>query len=96
MNVKVELVDPADIDYNLGCFQPVPMRIRISNRAKGPLLACTLIHEVLHAVWYVQGLSSRMDTGTVTEEQVVDAVSNGLTQVMRDNPELFERISAVL
>lgn len=50
--------------------------------------ANTLLHEVLHAVVYTQG----MDLSDDMEETVVNALSNGLTQVIRDNPQFIHYI----
>lgn len=48
--------------------------------------ANTLIHETLHAIFHTQGILVDHDT----EELVVNAMANGLTQVLRDNPEWIE------
>lgn len=42
----------------------------------------TILHEVLHAVWYSLGMEE-----PASEEHVVTALSNGLMMVLRDNPE---------
>lgn len=44
----------------------------------------TLLHEILHAVWYVWGLNKP------NEEAAVNALANGLQTVFRDNPKLIE------
>jgi len=44
--------------------------------------ACTLLHEVLHVIW---ALSALHDDDK--EERIVTALGNGLSQVIRDNPE---------
>ena|ERR1700749_52253 len=43
------------------------------------------LHEILHAVWNSYGLSYNKDFNHDKEELVVDALSNGLYQVLRDN-----------
>lgn len=43
-----------------------------------------VIHETLHAIWNVHGLGGE----DALEEQTVNSLANGLTQVIRDNPEL--------
>lgn len=50
----------------------------------------TVLHEVLHAVFHAG--SARNVISADTEELAVDTMANGLTQLMRDNPELFEAI----
>lgn len=44
----------------------------------------TFLHEILHAVWFCYGLK---ETGfdSKQEEHIVDALSNGLYQVLKDN-----------
>lgn len=44
----------------------------------------TLLHEILHAVWYHTSLNE--DDG---EERIIDALSKGLFQVISDNPGVF-------
>lgn len=46
----------------------------------------TFVHEILHAIWYQAGLKSRYQKDHPGfEEEVVDALSNGLYQVLKDN-----------
>lgn len=44
----------------------------------------TLIHEILHAIWFVYGLK---EAGFKPDQQenIVDALSQGLYQVLKDN-----------
>lgn len=53
--------------------------------------ANVLLHELTHACWDAAGLGKRAD-----EERAVTALSNVLTQVMRDNPRVLRwlRLSA--
>lgn len=55
------------------------------------LMAETLLHETLHAVWHVQCLPAKLD-----EEKAVTGLSKGLAGVLRDNPELVKFIIAGL
>lgn len=48
-------------------------------------MAMIFIHELLHAVWWAQGISDQDDK----EERVVTLLGTGLTQVFRDNPWLM-------
>jgi hypothetical protein len=45
----------------------------------------TFIHEVLHAIWFHYGLSKNKSFTPDQEELVVDSLSNGLYQVLKDN-----------
>jgi Zn-dependent peptidase ImmA (M78 family) len=47
------------------------------------LMGQTLIHELLHAIWYSQGLTKRFDGDT--EEQIIDPLAKGINQVLKDN-----------
>lgn len=50
----------------------------------------TLLHEILHAVWFF------MDIGKPSnEEHVVRKMSNGLTAVLQDNPELHQYLGPI-
>ena len=48
--------------------------------------ANTVIHECLHAIWHIQGLQDQDGQ----EERIVNALANGLTGLMRDNPGLVK------
>ncbi len=44
----------------------------------------TIFHEILHAIWWQSGLSSRYRKNQPNlEEEVIDALSNGLYQVLK-------------
>lgn len=51
------------------------------------VVADTLLHEVLHAVWAHMGLDDKHE-----EEAVVNRLSTGLSTVMYDNPDLVDFI----
>lgn len=55
--------------------------------------AATILHEILHAIWTVWGLT---DEEEVKEERVITIFANGLATVMMDNPDLFVWITCVL
>ena len=44
----------------------------------------TLIHEILHAIWWSYGLKNS-ELGDKKEEAIVDSMSQGLYQVLNDN-----------
>ena len=52
----------------------------------------TIIHEILHGICRVQ----LYDAERANEEEIVTQVANGLTQVMKDNPKLFDQLRALL
>lgn len=53
--------------------------------------ADTLIHEVMHAVWYCMSISE----GGAGEEAVVRRMASGFTSVLMDNPDLLKYLQAV-
>ena len=55
------------------------------------LLADTLLHEIMHAVWHYMGLNEKHE-----EESVVNRLSTGLTQVFCDNPSLLKWIDSLV
>lgn len=44
-----------------------------------------LLHEILHAIWWQQGLGIRFKDKKEIEEEVVTTLSQGLYQVLKDN-----------
>lgn len=52
----------------------------------------TLVHEIMHAIWWQSGLGVRYGEKNhpKLEEEVVAALSMGMYQVLRDNPQLNE------
>lgn len=57
---------------------------------RGPdATADSLLHECLHALFYISGTRAA-GIGTKTEEQLVTALSPLLLQLLRDNPKLVD------
>lgn len=54
--------------------------------------ADTLIHEVLHAVWYQMTLT---DIDDAVEERIVRALGTGLAGLFADNPKMLDYLKAV-
>ena len=53
---------------------------------KGVSHANTILHEILHAIIYQWNL----DLGEKAEEHLVNGLTNGLTTVLVDNPQLID------
>ena len=89
-------------DETLGEYSLDEKRIYIQKNLKGRDEGNTFLHEVLHAGMEISGLSS--DGGPLRnqkqEELTVNALTNLLTQVIRDNkwflPYLFSAINGVI
>lgn len=46
----------------------------------------TLIHEIMHALWWQQGFTERYKGDSkVIEEEIIQGISMGLYQVLKDN-----------
>ncbi|NDC55599.1 MAG: hypothetical protein EBZ69_02125 [Alphaproteobacteria bacterium] len=77
--------DVSDSEPDLfGITIPRDQRIIVSSRQTDQCERDTLLHEVLHAVFYASGLFREVDN----EERVVAGVSTWLLMVLRDNPQL--------
>jgi len=55
--------------------------IHIADGQRGPQLADTILHELLHAIYATFGLKDEDE-----EERIVSALATGLVGVLRDNP----------
>ena len=62
--------------------------IGYTEEEKGVSHANTIIHEILHAIIYQWNI----ELGEKEEEHLVSALSNGLTTVLVDNPNLIDYI----
>lgn len=62
--------------------------IRISKGMKKVEKLNTILHEILHAIVYTQG----MDLEDKMEERVVLGMANGLVDFMRENPLVMRQI----
>lgn len=68
-----------------GLFSPEISRIEV-RQGQGPREeANTLVHEVLHAICYAYGLRLSFDE----EERIVNAMANGLCDLLARNPDLI-------
>ena len=56
--------------------------------------ACTLLHEILHAVVYYNSLtqSGQPLDNENKEETVVNSITNGLMAVFKDNPKILKEL----
>lgn len=68
--------------------------IRIAKGQKKVEKANTILHEIIHALVYVQGLEP--DLKGDKEEKVVLSLTNGLIQFMRDNPKVMNQIMKMI
>ena len=68
--------------------------ITISAEYPSQKQACTLIHELLHAVVNEMGMTNvpNLEKFEISEETIVNTLANGLAAVIRDNPLLIPAI----
>lgn len=66
--------------------------ISVRTQLKPRMLAQTLLHEIMHGIYYEFGVTNSEQTdadyiaGMASEESAVNGISNGLMQVLVDNP----------
>lgn len=72
-----------------GNCQYLKQRIDIDPAQGGDGRADTLLHELLHAAWYVAGIT---EFTSKQEERVVGALSPLLLDVLRRNPKLVQEL----
>jgi hypothetical protein len=80
--------------FSHGCyghFSESELCIRIITDLKPLVVMNTLIHEVMHACFFMGGLSDDDD-----EERTVNTMSNQYCQVLRDNPEYNKFVQTCL
>lgn len=74
-------------DIGSGVYDSGFGEIQVIFDRPGMVPIVTLIHEILHGIWY----SYSLENGD-NQERVVQAFSCGLSAAMRDNQELFQWI----
>jgi hypothetical protein len=83
--VKLSKEDEAQ---SYGQWSERDLAIELSDKyAAGSMAAETVVHELLHAMWFAAGLKGEAD-----EERIVTRMSTLLTQNIRDNPKLWKWI----
>lgn len=73
---------------NPGSHTHAKGKIRIKKGQDSVEKANTILHEVMHAIAYTQG----MNLSDNTEERVVTAFTNGLIGFIRDNPKFVIKL----
>ena len=90
---KVSPMPKAERDIE-GDFTSSSQLIRVRVGGRSPrFIANTLLHEILHGVFYQAGLRDSLSLNHAKEEAIVNCLANGLSQVFRDNPELAKLFS---
>lgn len=86
-NYKVVLEESElDGDACDGLMDYAQAKISISNKQDDQIKVQTLLHEILHGIMHQAGYIDH-------DEGVINTLSYGLIQVIRDNPELYTEIT---
>lgn len=76
----------------LGCVSYIDSIINIDDKSSVDTAINTLAHEIVHAIFYERGIEDLISKDVLLEK-IVDEVSKGLVQIIRDNPELIKLIT---
>lgn len=83
-DIRFRQMEAAEEKDDFGYFKTDALEISLCKEyAAGTLAVDTVLHELLHAVWFV-ALKE-----TAAEEHVCTVMATQLTQIIRDNPELI-------
>lgn len=74
-----------------GECQADTLTIRLTDYRPPRQVAGTLLHEILHAIWFTQSMPAEE-----SEENAVTSLAMGLCGVIRDNPDVVEFITHCL
>lgn len=88
----IDLVQSVDDEGSYGHWCSNTSTIKIKEDQSPIEIGNTLIHEILHALFYIQGLNFP----DKTEERIVLTLANGLTTVIKDNPGLLTTLSGLI
>lgn len=89
---KIVWVQDCTIEHeNLGQCDHKKMTIAVQDHQPLVEEADTLLHEILHAIWYQMSINC----GPMDEEPIVRRMTSGFMQVFLDNPELLKYLSSI-
>lgn len=91
-DIKITRAAEIEGGEDFGGFCMSSQEITVLNEfGSGTLAVDTLIHEMLHGAWAINGLPEHS-----TEELIVANLATALTQIFRDHPELVVWIQTTL
>jgi len=94
--VAVNEVAAAEKDYDYGEFDSDAKIISLNQELNPTDKINTLIHEIFHAILWERGVSESggiLDQKEKEEENIVNCLGNGFTQLIQDNPKLIQVLS---
>ena len=92
MDVAVVETTAMDDEYQYGEYDSKTNTIKISPELSDLDKINTLLHEIIHAILFERGVTAEggmFDDKEKDEEFLVNTLSNGLIQVLRDNPKIL-------
>ncbi len=91
-DIQIRELDPSDAEKNYGLFHSEKMEIHLRKEfSSAQQAADTLLHEVLHAVWHIAGLSHKDG-----EERLVATLATQICAVVRQNPDIVRFLQKAL
>ena len=93
-NYEIEYWPPthATTTEAYGEFFAKEKKIGIDGAQTGASLVNTMIHEAMHGICFHQGMQLKDDE----EERIVNSMANGITQLLKDNPDLVDWIKGTI
>jgi hypothetical protein len=89
---QIKFIPTSPIDHeNLGQCDHRKMLITIEDDQVPVEELDTVIHEILHAIWYQMSIGE----GPMEEEPLVRRMANGFIQVFLDNQNLLKYVAAI-
>lgn len=86
-----KIIDNDDADSD-GQFNHVEKTIKITPTLSSSDRLNILLHETLHGVWFHWGVGETIKAKNA-EEAIITSIANGLTTVIRDNPEFLPNLN---
>ena len=82
-----------DGEQVLGLYENHKSLIQVSTQQSDSMMADSLLHEIIHAVHYIQiGISMKEEELTIKEEQLTTLTATSLCQVFKDSPNVINWI----
>lgn len=76
------------LEDKVGMMDYRKQKIFIFDDMNEDIMADTLLHEILHTIFYASGVNEDFDHDG--QERIVNTFATPLLQIIRDNPELVE------
>lgn len=90
---KVDIIPTTDDDEGECDFNMKQIKTVVDNRSDA-MTTNTLLHEALHGVFGENGLHRLPGYTDTKEELIVNAMANGVCQILRDNPDFARSLFA--